>query len=76
MHFGYECLFNKRPEDMRRIGALGGRARVRNLRIRKAGQMLVTREAAPLHQETIRRIDRLCPWLVGWEHGGVRRQSK
>ena len=27
MDFGNACLFNKKPEDMRRIGALGGRAR-------------------------------------------------
>jgi hypothetical protein len=74
MHFGYEYLFNKRPEDMRRIGALGGRARGRNLRLRKAGQLLVSRKPTQLRQETtaeaIRRIERLCPWLVGW--GGVR----
>ena len=80
MHFGYECLFNKRPEDMRRIGALGGRAHARNLRLRKAGQMVVTCEPTQLHQETtaeaISRIDRLCSWLFGSQPGGVRRQSK
>jgi hypothetical protein len=35
MDFGNACLFNKKPEDMRRVGALGGRARARNLRLRK-----------------------------------------
>jgi hypothetical protein len=44
MDFGNARLFNKKPEDMCRIGALGGRARAWNLRLRKvAGQTLVTR---------------------------------
>lgn len=56
------CLFNEKPEDMRSIGTLGGRARVRNLRLRKAGQdARYLGEAA----EAIRRIDVLCP-LAGW----------
>jgi hypothetical protein len=50
MDFGNACLFSKKPEDMRRIGALGGRARARNLRFRKARQVSITRE---------------CP-LAGW----------
>jgi hypothetical protein len=65
------CLFNKKPEDMRRIGALGGRARARNLRFRKGRSVPVTPEIARPHKETaaeaIRRIDALCPWLVGAE---------
>jgi hypothetical protein len=76
MDFGNACLFNKKLGDMRRIGALGGRARARNLRLRKvACHSLVTREFHHPHQETaaeaIRRIDVLCPWLVGTE--AVRR---
>jgi len=71
MDFGSACLFNKKPGDMRRVGALGGRARARNLRRRKAGQVAVTRELSRPHEETaaeaIRRIDALCPWLVGAE---------
>jgi hypothetical protein len=55
------CLFNEKPEDMRSIGALGGRARARNLRLRKGGPDARYCEAA----EAIRRIDVLCPWLVG-----------
>ena len=36
MYFGNACLFNKKPADMRRIGARGGRARARNLGPRRA----------------------------------------
>ena len=45
MYFGNACLFNKKPENMRRIGALGGRARARNLRLRKACPAPVARES-------------------------------
>ena len=34
MDFESAYLFNKTPEDMRRVGALGGRARARNLKSR------------------------------------------
>ena len=81
MDFGNACMFSKKPEDMRRIGALGGRARARNLRLRKvAGQSLVTREFHQPYQETaaeaIRRIDARCPWLVGTERCEARRQNR
>ena len=79
MCFGNACLFNKKPEDMRRIGALGGRARARNLRLRKACPVSVAREISRPHEETaaeaIRRIDALCPWLVGAERREERRVS-
>lgn len=52
MDFGNACLFNKKPEDMRRIGALGGRARARSLRLRKARQAPVTRKFNQPHPET------------------------
>ena len=52
MYFGSACLFNKKPEDMRRIGALGGRARTRNLRLRKACPVPVARELSRSHEET------------------------
>ena len=71
MDFGSAYLFNKNPEDMRRVGTLGGRARARNLRLRKANQVPVTRELSRPRKETaaeaIRRIDALCPWLAGVE---------
>jgi hypothetical protein len=77
MCFGNACLFNKKPEDMRRIGALGGRARARNLRLRKACPVPVAHEISRPHEETaaeaIRRIDALCPWLVGAERREERR---
>lgn len=61
MDFGNACVFNKKPQDMRRIGALGGRARARNLRLRKACQAPVTRKFNQPYPETtaeaIRRID-------------------
>jgi hypothetical protein len=69
MDFASAYLFNKTPEDLRRVGALGGRARARNLRLRKARQAPVARELSCPHEETAaeatRRIDALCPWLVG-----------
>ncbi len=71
MEFGSTYLFHKKPEDMRRLGALGGRARARNLRWWKAKPGRVPRESSRPAQETaaeaIQRIDALCPWLVGVE---------
>ena len=79
MDFGNACLFNKRPGDMRRVGALGGRARARNLRLRKACHVPVIYEPGQPDKETaaeaIRRIDALCPWLVGVERCEARRQT-
>ena len=80
MDFGNVCLFNKKREDMRGIGALGGRARARNLRLRKDCPVRIARELGRPHKETaaeaIRRIDALCPWLVGAEHCEARRPSR
>ena len=80
MYFGNACLFNKKLEDMRRIGALGGRARARNLRRRKAGQRPVICELGRPHEETaaapIRRLDALCPWRVRAECREAPRQSR
>jgi hypothetical protein len=81
MDFGSVCLFNKKPGDMRRVGALGGRARARNLRLRKACHVPVIREFSRRpHEETaaeaIRRIDALCPWLAGVERREAWRQAR
>ncbi len=80
MYFGNACLFSKKPEDMRHIGALGGRARARNLRLRKAWPASVAREFRRPREETaaeaIRRIDALCPWLVGAERREVRCRNR
>jgi len=79
MYFGNACLFNKKPEDMRRIGALGGHARARNLRLRKVCPVPIARELSRPHEETaaeaIRRLDVLCPWLVGAERREARRRA-
>jgi hypothetical protein len=79
MDFGNACLFNKEPGDMRRVGALGGRAHARNLRLRKAGHVPVIHEPGQPDKETaaeaIRCIDALCPWLVGVEQCEARRQA-
>ena len=79
MDFASAYLFNKQPEDMRRVGALGGRARARNLRLRKPLQAPVAGELSRPHEETvaeaIQRIDALCPWLIGAERCVPRRQS-
>jgi len=79
MYVGNTCLFNKKPEDMHRIGARGGRARARNLRLRKACPAPVVFELSRPHEETageaIRCIDVLCPWLVGAERREIQRRA-
>jgi len=73
MDFGNTCLFNKKPEDMRRVGARGGRARARNLRLRKARQEPVTRERNRPHEETMAEATRQHRCLVPLVGGcGVR----
>ena len=66
-------LFNKSPEQLRRLGALGGRAYGRNQRIRRA-QLSTPPLALPPHavpQETaakaIHLLDTQFPWLRGAE---------
>ena len=76
MYFGNAYLFNKTPEDMRRVGALGGRARARKLQLAKAHQVPAAsgrnRPRAETAAEAIQRINTLCPWLVGVEGREVR----
>jgi|HubBroStandDraft_5_1064220.scaffolds.fasta_scaffold1272442_1 hypothetical protein len=64
---------------MRRVGDLGGRARARNLRLRKAREVPVIHDVSRPREETAgeasRRIDALCPWLVGAERGDARRRT-
>jgi hypothetical protein len=78
MGFESVCLFNKKPDDMRRGGALGGRARARNLRLRKACQVPGRREISRPREETaaeaIRCMDALFPWLLGVERRQARRR--
>ena len=78
MGFEDAYLFNKKPDDMRRVGALGGRARARNLRLRKACQVPACRSISRPRVETtadaIRCMDALFPWLLGVERREARRR--
>jgi len=66
-------LFNKSPEQMRQLGACGGRASARNQRARRA-LVATPPEAVPppaLPQQTtaeaIHLLDAQFPWLQGAE---------
>jgi hypothetical protein len=66
-----QILFNKTIDQCRRIGARGGRARVRNLRVRNLrpapqpeGMAAPSPETAA---EAIALLDRQFPWLIGEE---------
>ena len=68
--------FNMTIERCRTTGRRGGRARARNLQLRKA-RAVPAREPIRPHEETaaeaIARIDALCPWLRGIELHTTRR---
>lgn len=62
-------LFNKTIDQCRRIGARGGRANARNLRMRK---LQPTPKKAEAHRsesaaEAVALLDRQFPWLIGAE---------
>lgn len=61
-------LFNKTPEQLRRVGARGGRAHARNQRARRA-LLPPPPPSAPVAEETaaeaIARLDEQFPWLRG-----------
>ena len=63
-------LFNKSPEDLRRLGARGGKAHGRNQRARRT-LPLPPLPPLPLPQETaaeaLARLDTQFPWLRGAE---------
>ena len=66
-------LFNKSPEQLRLLGARGGRAYGRNLRARRA-RLVTLAEAVPARAasepataESIVVLDALFPWLRGAE---------
>jgi hypothetical protein len=69
-------LFNRTIDQCRSIGRLGGRARARNLHLRKARSVAPVQEPTCPHKETaaeaIARIDALCPWLRGIEFRTAR----
>ncbi len=73
-----QILFNKTIEQCRQLGALGGRAHARNLRLRQSQAQV--RPAPPLpelpsqtaHQASL-RLDAQFPWLAG---SFARRQAR
>ena len=73
-------LFNKTLEQLRRLGARGGRAHARNQRIGKANlatlrQPLLSPVAAPeTAAQAIAVLDAQFPWLRGVEHRTSRNQ--
>jgi hypothetical protein len=81
-------LFNQSPEQLRRIGARGGKAQARNRRARQRAQAQLPPQTpvgiAPLAQtaaQASRVLDAQFPWLCGaekrWAPGArsVRNQS-
>jgi hypothetical protein len=67
-------LFHKTPEDLRRIGARGGRAQARNRRARLQAQAqlpqppaIVIHPPAETAAEAIAVLDAQFPWLRGAE---------
>ena len=64
----YPILFNQTPESLRRIGARGGRAHVRNWRIRRrtaTARPNLTPPAPPTETtaQAIAKLDAQFPWL-------------
>ena len=73
-------LFNKTPEQLRRLGARGGKAHGRNQRARRRLAPPSPRSDTPrAPQETaaaaIARLDAQFPWLRGAEKRVSRNQS-
>ena len=73
-------LFNQSPEQLRRIGARGGKAQARNRRARRQAQTPAPTPPqavpAPLCQTTAQAIavlDSRFPWLCGAEKRAPRR---
>ena len=66
-------LFNKTPEQLRRVGARGGKAYARNQRARRALPATVIQPLPPpvaavkTAAETIALLDQQFPWLRGAE---------
>lgn len=74
-------LFNKTPEQLRRLGARGGRAHARNQRARRALLAAVSEPVSALPvpteiaAEAIAVLDAQFPWLRGAEKRVSRKQS-
>ena len=76
-------LFNQTIDDMRRIGARGGRARARNWRARQRAAGAAPREfpmaAAPVPETTMQAmavLDAQFAWLRGAEKPASQRRSR
>jgi hypothetical protein len=75
-------LFNKSPDQLRRLGALGGKANARNQRARRAlvptPLQPVPPRSAPKKTatEAILLLDAQFPWLRGAEERGTTRRAK
>jgi hypothetical protein len=74
-----QILFNKTINQCRTIGARGGRAHARNLRIRKLQSAPKAAAETPVPRletaaEAIAILDRQFPWLIGAE--GSRRPQR
>jgi len=69
-----QILFNKTIDQCRIMGARGGRARARNLRMRRLPPAPKTPVAMVPRLETaleaIALLDRQFPWLIGAEKSG------
>ena len=74
-------LFNKTPEQLRRLGARGGRAHARNQRARRSLLVALSQPlpapVAPAETttEAIAVLDAQFPWLRGAEKRVSRNQS-
>lgn len=76
-------LFNQSPEQLRRIGARGGKAQARNRRVRLQAQTqaqphprAVLRLPAQTAAQAIARLDAQFPWLCGAEQRTVPRRPQ
>ena len=71
-------LFNQSPEQLRRIGARGGKACARNRRARQEASPAASRTipvpVAPLEStaQALATLDAQFPWLCGAEARGFR----
>jgi hypothetical protein len=76
----YPILFNQTPDQLRRIGARGGRAQGRNWRTRKRTlttarltSVLSLRPTVETTAQAIVSLDDQFPWLYQAERRGPRR---
>ena len=77
-----DVLFNKSPEQLRRLGAYGGRASGRNHRARRrlvSPPLATARPPAALREtaaEAIHTLDTQFPWLSGAEKQMSRKPKR